>query len=140
MLFCIVLAAAAGGKRDTKIACGTNQDRRRDAAQPLGGTLTRSLRGDADMAAKPTESSTATFSENWAIYNLYVRQEYDECLEKIEQQLKLCNGLCEYAVFVKGANCDQPQPSSSIAGRCVCACGRGVKLTVFLLAPVCPQA
>ena len=54
------------------------------------------------MAAKGPDQSTATFSQNWAIYHLYVRQEYDECLKKIEAQLKLCNGLCEYAVFVKG--------------------------------------
>jgi hypothetical protein len=54
------------------------------------------------MAAKGVDPSTVTFAENWVIYRLYVRQEYDECLSKIEGQLKLCNGLCEYAVFVKG--------------------------------------
>ena len=49
------------------------------------------------------DPSTISFAQNWVIYQLYVRQEYDECLAKIEAQLKLCNGLCEYAVFVKGA-------------------------------------
>lgn len=54
------------------------------------------------MSAKGVDASTVTFAENWAIYKLYVRQEYDECLRKVEEQLQLCNGLCEYAVFVKG--------------------------------------
>ena len=34
---------------------------------------------------------------------LYVRHEMDECQVLIEEQLKECGGLCEYAIYVKGA-------------------------------------
>lgn len=40
--------------------------------------------------------------KNWLIHMLYTRQEYDECLRVIEEQLKAANGLCEYPVYVKG--------------------------------------
>ncbi len=33
---------------------------------------------------------------------LYVRHEMDECQALIEEQLKECGGLCEYAIYVKG--------------------------------------
>ena len=38
---------------------------------------------------------------NWLVHSLYSRQEYDECLKVIEEQLKAANGLCEYPVYVK---------------------------------------
>ncbi len=47
--------------------------------------------------------STVRERRNWAIHLLYIRQEFDECLEMIEQQLKACHGLCEYPLYVKGA-------------------------------------
>ena len=45
--------------------------------------------------------STVRERRNWAIHLLYIRQEFDECLEMIEQQLKACHGLCEYPLYVK---------------------------------------
>lgn len=39
--------------------------------------------------------------KNWLVHLLYSRQEYDECLRVIEEQLKAANGLCEYPVYVK---------------------------------------
>lgn len=38
---------------------------------------------------------------NWLIHLLYVRKDFAECLKIIEEQLKLCKGLCEYAIYVK---------------------------------------
>jgi Bardet-Biedl syndrome 4 protein len=38
---------------------------------------------------------------NWLIHDLYVRQEFDECLAIIESQLEEANGLCEYPIYVK---------------------------------------
>ena len=64
---------------------------------------------------KGMDPSTVTFAENWSIYHLYVRQEYDDCLAKIEEQLRLCNGLCEYAVFVKGP-CESAHVFGKVAG------------------------
>jgi len=46
--------------------------------------------------------STVRERRNWSIHLLYIRQEFDECLAMIEQQLKACNGLCEYPLYVKG--------------------------------------
>ena len=40
--------------------------------------------------------------QNWLIHILYVRQDFEECLEVIEKLLAKTNGLCEYAIFVKG--------------------------------------
>ena len=34
---------------------------------------------------------------NWLIHMLYIRQDYDQCLEKIEEALKGCNGMAECA-------------------------------------------
>ena len=32
---------------------------------------------------------------NWLIHMLYIRQDYDQCLQKIEETLKDCNGMAE---------------------------------------------
>ncbi|KEG13380.1 BBS4-like protein 4 [Trypanosoma grayi] len=39
---------------------------------------------------------------NWLIHHLYTRQEYVECLSVIEAQLRESEGVCEYALYVKG--------------------------------------
>merc|ERR1719261_946978 len=39
---------------------------------------------------------------NWLIAQYYVRQEFTEALEVIERQLAESNGMCEYAIYVKG--------------------------------------
>ncbi|CAC9550270.1 putative Bardet-Biedl syndrome 4 protein homolog (BBS4-like protein 4) [Leishmania infantum JPCM5] len=39
---------------------------------------------------------------NWLIHLLYVRQEYSNCLQVIEAQLRETGGTCEYALYVKG--------------------------------------
>lgn len=39
---------------------------------------------------------------NWRIHLLYVRQNYKDCLKLIDDQLKECNGLCEYPLYIKG--------------------------------------
>lgn len=49
--------------------------------------------------------STLRERQNWLIHLLYVRHEFSECLRLIEKQLKACNGLCEFPIYVKGANC-----------------------------------
>ena len=39
---------------------------------------------------------------NWLIHALYLRDEHDECLRVIEEQLRLHKALCEYPLYVKG--------------------------------------
>eukprot|EP00275_Glaucocystis_incrassata_P001543 EC123291.1.p1 GENE.EC123291.1~~EC123291.1.p1 ORF type:complete len:137 (+),score=11.12 EC123291.1:203-613(+) len=39
--------------------------------------------------------------QNWLIHQLYVKQDYKQCLELIEQQLAECNGLAEYPIYIK---------------------------------------
>lgn len=39
--------------------------------------------------------------KNWLINLLYVRQEFKEASEIIEEQLRESNGMCEYAIYVK---------------------------------------
>jgi hypothetical protein len=74
---------------------------------------------------------------NWLIAQYYVRQEFTEALEVIERQLAESNGMCEYAIYVKGlikrhqgqvkesltlfqaATCLNPQRLQPQAGRAV---------------------
>eukprot|EP01006_Ploeotia_vitrea_P011736 TRINITY_DN31181_c0_g1_i1.p1 TRINITY_DN31181_c0_g1~~TRINITY_DN31181_c0_g1_i1.p1 ORF type:complete len:493 (-),score=270.15 TRINITY_DN31181_c0_g1_i1:37-1356(-) len=46
--------------------------------------------------------STRRDAKNWLIHQLYVRQEFAECLEVIDDLLESVNGQCEYAIYVKG--------------------------------------
>ncbi|KPA80187.1 hypothetical protein ABB37_05168 [Leptomonas pyrrhocoris] len=39
---------------------------------------------------------------NWLIHILYVRQEYSNCMQVIEAELRETEGTCEYALYVKG--------------------------------------
>ena len=39
--------------------------------------------------------------KNWLINLLYLRQEYEQCKEIVEQQLRECHGMCEFAIYVK---------------------------------------
>ncbi|CCW60093.1 unnamed protein product [Phytomonas sp. EM1] len=41
-------------------------------------------------------------SGNWLIHQLFIRQEYAACLAMVETQLRESEGLCAYALFVKG--------------------------------------
>lgn len=47
-------------------------------------------------------ATTARERRNWLIHSLYVRSEHEEALKLIEEQLRACGGLCEYALYVKG--------------------------------------
>jgi len=47
-------------------------------------------------------ASIAKEKRNWMIHLLYVRQEFDECLRVIEETLRVCNGLAEYPLYIKG--------------------------------------
>ena len=39
--------------------------------------------------------------KNYLIHQLYVRQDFDECLKVIENVLEESGNLCEYALFTK---------------------------------------
>ncbi|CAJ1419856.1 unnamed protein product [Effrenium voratum] len=53
------------------------------------------------MASKAPASKAGREKKNWLINLLYVRQEFKECMEVIEEQLRDSNGMCEYAIYVK---------------------------------------
>ena len=53
------------------------------------------------MEAFRPKPSSAREKRNWYIGLLYVRQDYDEALVQIEDQLRECGGLCEYPLYVK---------------------------------------
>jgi Bardet-Biedl syndrome 4 protein len=61
----------------------------------------------ADLSGPSSQSSfnpqieTDKEKRNWLIHLLFVRHDYSECLKVIEQQLEVCQGLCEYAIYVK---------------------------------------
>jgi len=52
-------------------------------------------------AASALVSSTQRVKRNWLIHQLYIRQEFPECLKVIEAQLQECKGLAEYPLYVK---------------------------------------
>lgn len=47
-----------------------------------------------------SDGATRT-TANWLIHIKYVREDHDECLKLIDDVLKDCDNLCEYALFVK---------------------------------------
>ena len=47
-------------------------------------------------------SSTSRERLNWMIHSFFVRNEHDSALRLIEEQLRACSGMCEYALYVKG--------------------------------------
>lgn len=57
------------------------------------------------MAESAAQALQVRERRNWMIHLLYVRQEMGECLKLIEEQLRECQGLCEYALYVKGHIC-----------------------------------
>mmetsp|Transcript_2780 Transcript_2780/g.7462 ORF Transcript_2780/g.7462 Transcript_2780/m.7462 type:complete len:425 (-) Transcript_2780:255-1529(-) len=52
-------------------------------------------------AAPPDKQQKTREKKNWLINLLYVRQEFKDCMEIIEEQLRESNGMCEYAIYVK---------------------------------------
>ena len=51
----------------------------------------------------PPQRNATTLREqqNWLIHMQYIRQEYDDALKTIDQQLKDCSGMAEYPIYVK---------------------------------------
>mmetsp|Transcript_62300 Transcript_62300/g.103602 ORF Transcript_62300/g.103602 Transcript_62300/m.103602 type:complete len:447 (-) Transcript_62300:223-1563(-) len=58
---------------------------------PPPPTLTKQKSGLAALREK----------RNWLIHMLYVRQDYDACLETIDEALKEARGMSEYPIYVK---------------------------------------
>jgi Bardet-Biedl syndrome 4 protein len=57
------------------------------------------------MADSAIQTMQIRERRNWLIHLLYIRQETQQCLKLIEEQLHECQGLSEYALFVKGLIC-----------------------------------
>jgi Bardet-Biedl syndrome 4 protein len=67
-------------------------------------TLPRAPLVPPAIAAMASPSTTTREKRNWLIHQLYVRQEFDECLDVIEQALLENRAQCEYPIYVKGLN------------------------------------
>lgn len=68
-----------------------------------GGEGTSASATAANAQQKLTqELQSVRERRNWLIHVLYVRQEYSNCLQVIEAQLRETEGTCEYALYVKG--------------------------------------
>ena len=66
-----------------------------------------SRRGDAPVHRRDSnEGVILRERQNWRIFATFARQEYPECLAIIEKQLRACNGLAEYPIYVKGGCLD----------------------------------
>ena len=67
---------------------------------PTGGDP----RGDVPVHRRDSGEEGVVLRErrNWRIFSTFARQEYTECLAIIEEQLRACNGLAEYPIYVKG--------------------------------------
>ncbi|CAN0124042.1 unnamed protein product, partial [Hapterophycus canaliculatus] len=52
--------------------------------------------------SKVGEGGVLKERRNWRIFATFARQDYTECLRIIEEQLRACNGLAEYPIYVKG--------------------------------------
>jgi tetratricopeptide (TPR) repeat protein len=73
------------------------------AGSSAGNVVTPAPGSDASgpAAASALASSTQRVKRNWLIHQLYIRQEFAECLKVIESQLAECKGLAEYPLYVK---------------------------------------
>lgn len=74
------------------------------AAPPSGAPTGVPSTADAPSgpaAASALVSSTQRVKRNWLIHQLYIRQEFAECLKVIEAQLAECKGMAEYPLYVK---------------------------------------
>lgn len=60
-----------------------------------------SLSSSAIKPEKKILSNKIYESRNWLIHQLFIRQEYMECLCMAEKQLQECRGICEYALYIK---------------------------------------
>ena len=47
-------------------------------------------------------NTTLRCRHNWYIHMCYTRGDYKACLDAIEEELQVCNGLCEYPIYCKG--------------------------------------
>jgi len=56
----------------------------------------------AEVKRQVPEIEAEKERKNWIIHILYTRQDVDECISVIDEQLKNCEGKCEYALYVKG--------------------------------------
>ncbi|CAN0536245.1 unnamed protein product [Ectocarpus sp. 8 AP-2014] len=71
----------------------------------VAGKDSHHLRGGPPVHRPETlEGVVLRERRNWRIFSAFARQEYPECLQIIEEQLRACNGLAEYAIHVKGEN------------------------------------
>jgi len=59
-------------------------------------------KADVDGKVPLIRKTTTRDKLNWLIHLLYSRGEHDECLRLIEAQLRSCNGMSEYPLFIKG--------------------------------------
>lgn len=50
----------------------------------------------------PTLSSTSREKLNAYIHNCYTKKDFNECLKRIDEQLRLSNGQSEYPLYIKG--------------------------------------
>lgn len=72
------------------------------AATDVGGPNAALAAAAAAAAlANTSVSSTQRIKKNWLIHQLYIRQEFHECLKVIDAQLLECKGMCEYPIYVK---------------------------------------
>lgn len=51
--------------------------------------------------ARPPQQAAIPEKRNWLLHMLYVRQEYDACLEAVEESLVASCGMSEYALYIK---------------------------------------
>ncbi|KAL9653223.1 hypothetical protein ABK040_010931 [Willaertia magna] len=64
---------------------------------------TQAVKNDNMVVVKTiTEIENEKDKRNWLIHLLYTRQDYEECISVIDEQLKQSDGKSEYALFVKG--------------------------------------
>mmetsp|Transcript_40200 Transcript_40200/g.52928 ORF Transcript_40200/g.52928 Transcript_40200/m.52928 type:complete len:430 (+) Transcript_40200:133-1422(+) len=70
--------------------------------EAITGPALRNIIKQVNNTGPGTQTTYTREKRNWFIHLLYTRQEYKECLRVIEEQLRDCNGLCEYPIYIKG--------------------------------------
>jgi hypothetical protein len=78
---------------------GANEKMRAITPKPLAST---SVSASAGGAASKGPKLPSVNGLNWLLHLYFIRKDYKSCNDIINEQLKLTNGMCEYAIYIQG--------------------------------------
>ncbi|KAF0980452.1 hypothetical protein FDP41_013666 [Naegleria fowleri] len=91
-----------GGGNSTSQNDEFHDELARDIKEHLMQQQQQQQQSKVEIKRQVSEVEAEKERKNWLIHVLYTRQDIDECLQVIDEQMKACEGRCEFALYVKG--------------------------------------